>query len=142
MSQDDIEVARSAYAAFNRGDLAGALERIDPGIEWHMSDQFTREGRVFHGHDGVREVYRAFSENFDDFRTVPHDFISLHGRVVVPVRLCGREKGGGAMVEFELVQVWTSRSHRAIRLDVYTSIEQARAAIEAEGSAVSSASGD
>jgi ketosteroid isomerase-like protein len=132
VSQDDIEISRGAYAAFNRGDLAGALERIDPEIEWRMSDQFTRETRVFRGHDGVREVFRAFTENFDDFHTQPHDFISLDGRVVVPVRLSGREKGGGETVAFELVHVWKTRSHRAVRLDVFASLDEARAAIDAE----------
>jgi ketosteroid isomerase-like protein len=137
MAEEDrrnIEIAQAAYSAFNRGDLVSALEGLDPEIEWHMWDRFTRKSRVFHGHAGVREVFQTFAENFDDFRTEPHDFIGLAGRVVVPVRLSGRPKGGGERVEFELVQVWSTRSHRAVRLDVYGSLEEAREAMEAADS--------
>ena len=130
----NIRMARTAYAAWNRGDLAGVLDGLDPEIEWHMWSGFTRTGRVFQGHDGVREVYRSFDEGFEDFHTAPHEFLVIHGRVVVPVTLSGVPRGGGERVSFELVQVWTVREDRAVRLDVHPTLEQARAAIEAEGS--------
>jgi ketosteroid isomerase-like protein len=125
---DDEELAREAYAAFNRGDMASILQRLDPDIEWRMSAMFSRDGRVFHGHDGVRAVFAIFEENFDDFRTEPLEYIPHDGRLVVPVRLHGREKGGGAPVEIDLVQVWTMRDGRAARLDVYLTKEEAFAA--------------
>lgn len=107
-----------AYSALNEGDIEGALESIHPEMEWHMSHRF-EEGRVFHGHDGVREVLGMFLGMFDDFRAVPKEFIDAGDKVVVRVRLGGRERQSGSDVAFDLVQVWTARDGKAARLDVY-----------------------
>ena len=133
MAEGDAELARQAYAAFNRGDLPGALSRLHPEIEWHMSLQFARGARVYRGHDGVREVFSTFAENFDDFRTEPLEVVDTGERLVVPVRMTGRQRGSGDPVEFELVQVWTTRDQLAVRLDVFASMEDAMAFVSGGG---------
>ena len=127
---ENVALAREAYDAFNRHDVDAVLERLDPGIEWRMHEQFTRVPRVYSGHDGVREVFDAFHENFDDFRTDPEEFIEVEDRLVVPVRMHGRQKGSGAPAEFRLVQVWTTRAGRATVLDVYSTKDEAFASLE------------
>lgn len=129
MPSEKASLAREAYDAFNRQDLEGVLERLDPEIQWRMHEQFTRAPRVFHGHEGVREVFDAFLESFDDFRTDPLEFIEADDRLVVPVRMSGRQKGSGDPVEFQLVQVWTTRDRLALALDVYSTKEEALSAV-------------
>ena len=34
MSQEDVEIVRSGYEAFARGDIEGVLEIMDPEVEW------------------------------------------------------------------------------------------------------------
>jgi len=40
MSQENVEVVRRAYVAFNEGDLGAALAAMDPDIEWNASEVF------------------------------------------------------------------------------------------------------
>lgn len=130
MSEAEVNTARMAYAAFNRGGVDAILDFLDPEIEWRMYEQFTRESRVYRGHSGAREVLNVFEENFDDFKAEPLEFIDVSDRVVVPVRLTGRAKGSGEEATFELVHVWTNRSSPgeavlASKLDVYSTKEEA-----------------
>lgn len=120
-----MELARAAYEAFNRRDLDAAFEVLDPEIEWHTSPRFIRGGRTFRGHDGVREVLDSFFATFDEFRTEPREFIDGGDKVIVPVRLLGRLRGTGEEMRFDLVQVWTVRDDRAVRLDVFESKAEA-----------------
>ena len=125
MSEENIQIARRAYAAFNAAGIDGILDFLDPEIEWRMWEQFAREPRIYRGHDGVREVLGVFRENFDDFAAEPTEFIDAGDHVVVPVRLTGKEKGSGGSSVFELVHVWTANGERAVRLDVYASRAEA-----------------
>jgi ketosteroid isomerase-like protein len=94
-----------------------------------MYERFARGPHVYHGHEGVREVNRVFEENLDDLGAEPHEFIDAGDAVVVPVRFYGKAKGTGEELSFELVHVWTARGERASRLDVYSSKEEALAAV-------------
>lgn len=129
MSEENIDIARRAYAAFNLAGIEGILDSLDPDIEWRTWERFVREPRVYRGHAGVREVLRIFTENFDDFSAEPLEFIDAGERVVVPVKLSGRAKGTGESASFELVHVWTVNGRRAGRLDVYSSKAEALEAV-------------
>src|SRR5581483_9027847 len=117
------------YAAFNRGDVDGALQHLDPAIEWRMSDVFSRGTRVFHGHEGVRQVLALFDETLENFRAEPLEVLDAREAVVAPVTISGRLRGSGEPVSYHLVQVWTMRDGRAVRLDVYRDLEEAWAAL-------------
>ena len=62
MGEAEIDLAGKAYAAFNRGDVDGALQHLHPEIAWNMHEAFARAPRTFLGHAGVREVWALFSE--------------------------------------------------------------------------------
>lgn len=123
-----MDLARKAYAAFNRGDVDAALAHLDPEIEWHMSDVFARSPRVFRGHEGVREVWAMFGESLEGFTAEPVRMHEAAGAILAEVRLSGRARGTRERVEFELVQAWTMRDGRATRLEVYATLADARTA--------------
>lgn len=118
MSSENVALARAAYEALARGEIDAALAPLDPEIEWHMSHRFG-SGRVFHGHAGVREVLAMFAERLEGFRAEPKEFIDGGEKVLVRVRLCGRDRSRGEDIAYDLVQVWTTRHGKAVRLDVY-----------------------
>jgi ketosteroid isomerase-like protein len=51
MSQENVETLRRGYEAFNRRDIDGALEGLDPEVEWPNM----LEGTIIRGHQAVRE---------------------------------------------------------------------------------------
>ena len=53
---------------------------------------------AYRGHDGMRRLSAAFSENFDDFRFEVHDIRDAQDRVVALVEMIGRIKHSAAEV--------------------------------------------
>lgn len=140
MANENVEIARRAYAAYNRSGIEGILGYLDPEIEWWMWEEFARGSRVFNGHEGVREVLTIFNENFDDFQVDPGEFIGADDeRIIVSVRLSGRAKGTGEEQTFDLFHLWTIRGGCAVRFDSYATREEALAAARAESTGPGSA---
>jgi hypothetical protein len=69
MSQENVEVVRSAYEAFARGDFETALELFHPDIEWHDPDR--PGGGTYHGHEGLIRNLEEWLEGWEEFRLVP-----------------------------------------------------------------------
>lgn len=133
MATDNVEIVRRGYRAFREDGVEGILQFLDPEIEWHMSAAFTRSPQTFHGHDGVREVFRFFNERIAELGADPHEFIDAGDRVIVPLRMHGRLRETGEPVAYELVQVWTGRDGKAIRLVTYPDRETAMAGADVAG---------
>lgn len=125
MEAENAEIVRRGYRAFEERGVEGILEFLDPEIEWHMSAVFTHTPQVFRGHDGVRDVFRFFDELIEDLGADPHEFIDAGDQVIVPVRMHGRLRANGEPVAYELVQVWSGRDGKAIRLVTYPDREAA-----------------
>lgn len=127
MAIDNVEIVRRGYEAFREDGVEGILPFLDPGIEWHMSAAFTQAPRVYYGHDGVRKVFAFFEERIQELGAEPHEFIDAGDRVIVPLRMSGRLRETGEPVAYELVQVWTGRDGKAIKLVTYPDTRTATA---------------
>src|SRR5262245_62636227 len=60
MSEENVELVRRAYDAFNRGDFEGWLAALDPDVEWDER-YIAPDAAVYRGHDGVRRWARKGS---------------------------------------------------------------------------------
>ena len=52
MSQENIEVVRRSFDAWNRGDLAAYLGCFDPEVEWTTTGRYVEAG-TYRGHEGL-----------------------------------------------------------------------------------------
>jgi uncharacterized protein len=118
VSQENVELARRGYDAFNRGDMEVAFELFDPEIEWSEGTDVP-EPQVYHGHDGVRRQQERFREAWESFSIEPEEFIEMGEQLVVIAKLVGRGKGSGVEVEARGAHVWTVRDGKAVRLEMY-----------------------
>ena len=115
MSQQDVQTIREGYEAFNRQDIPGVLERFDAQIEWFEPGGGHAPAGTFHGAQSVAEkVFSTVSQNFDDFRADPEQFIDSADHVVVVGRFRGRAKSG-AVLDAPFVHVWKMRNGKAER---------------------------
>ena len=64
MSQENVELARMAYEAFNRRDADALVDLCDPEVRFE-SLIAESEGQVYRGHAGVRAFLRQQDEAFD-----------------------------------------------------------------------------
>jgi uncharacterized protein len=124
MSEENADLARRAYAAFNTGGIAAIIEFLDPNIEW-SEGMDVPEPRVYRGHDGVRRQQEQFAQAWESLRLEPERFVDAGDRLVVIVRLVGRGKGSGVEVEHRAAHVWTVREGKATKLQMYMNPKEA-----------------
>jgi len=101
MSQEYVEIVRNAFRTFGADGIDAALSCVSPDVVWYPTDRWP-DGSAYRGHDGMRRLAAAFSENFDDFRYEVHDIRAAQERVVVLVDMIGRIKHSGAEVRQRL----------------------------------------
>ncbi len=129
MSQENIEVVRSLYAALNRGDREAALGFADPDIEVDAS-RLVFNPTTYVGMDGLRRMADARDEVWEEFRYEVIDFREAGDRVVVVERLIGKGKGSGVEVDRVYAAIWTVRDGRVVRMEIgYTDPAEALAAV-------------
>jgi len=93
MSQENVEVVRGSYQAFNENGLAGASEFWDPEIVWH-TDPMVPEPGVYTGFDTVRTYLEGFTRAIGTWHIDPQELIDLGGDEVLSVlRVGGRPLG-------------------------------------------------
>jgi ketosteroid isomerase-like protein len=128
MSHENVEIVQRSCEAFDRGDYEEAMSALDPEIEYDLSH--FPEGRVYHGHDGVREAFRTWLGAFDDYRQEREIIDAGDDEVVVVVHEYGRGKTSGAEVVRITHGLWFMRKGKAVRIEFHPSRE---AALEAAG---------
>ena len=101
MSQQNVEVVRHAFDAFGGEGIEAALSFCSHDVVWYPTDRWLDDS-AYRGHDGMRRLAAAFSENFDDFRYDVYDIRDAQDRAVVLVDMIGRIKHSSAEVSQRL----------------------------------------
>ncbi len=127
MSKENLEIARRAFTAFSDGDVAASLQDMDPDVVLHVHQ--AGQG-VYRGHEGVVKSLVDWTEDFDDFKVVPEEFLDNGDYVVVRTRQTGRGKSSGAPIEGLAWFVCQMREGKTVRMHVFTT---EREALEAAG---------
>jgi ketosteroid isomerase-like protein len=101
VSQKNVEIVRNAFQTFSAKGIDAALSCFSPDVVWYPTDRWL-DGSAYRGHDGMRSLAAAFSENFDDFRYDVHDIRDAQDGVVALVDMTGRIKHSGSEVSQRL----------------------------------------
>jgi ketosteroid isomerase-like protein len=96
MSQENVEIVRSIYAAWERGDFA-RTEWAHPEIEFVATGGF--EAGSWTGLAGMAQAWRDWLAAFEEYRVEVEEYRALDGeRVLVLMLHCGRGKASGLEV--------------------------------------------
>ena len=117
MSQENVEIVKAWYDAFNRDDWDAMLKDAAPGFEYDFSRAVGPWRGVF-GLDQARRLWEEFAASWESFRVEPHEFIEVGDHVVVPGtgHLVGRD---GIEVEVRVTFVYTIRDGAIERITMY-----------------------
>ena len=117
MSQENVEIVKAWYDAFNREDWDAMIKDAAPGFELDFSRAIGPWRGVF-GPDQARRVLEEMRETFESARLEPHEFIEAGDLVVVPSTMHGQGRGGIEVVA-RTTFVWTIRNGAVERVTMY-----------------------
>ena len=117
MSEQDVNTMRTAYEAFNRGDIPGVMEALDPQIEWNEPGGGRAPQGTFSGAETVaNDVFATVPENFDEFEAQPETVIDAGEHLVVVGTFRGKSKAGRQM-QARYAHVWRMRDGKAVSFE-------------------------
>jgi ketosteroid isomerase-like protein len=97
MSEENLEVVRRTFEAFQRGGPEAMLVELfsDDVITYrHEPDRATLYGKA-----GFRDAVADWTEDFSEWQVLPQDFTGLGERVLVRVLQVAQGKSSGVRVE-------------------------------------------
>jgi ketosteroid isomerase-like protein len=101
VSQENVETVRNAFQTFSAKGIDAAPSCFSPDVVWYPTDRWLDDS-AYRGHEGIRSLVAAFSENFDDFRYDVHDVRDAQDGVVALVDMIGGIKRSGSEVSQRL----------------------------------------
>jgi ketosteroid isomerase-like protein len=134
MSQQNVEIVRSAYEALNAGKPDYSI--FDPALIYHpRADEPDPSAHV--GRDAFERLLDGFLESFRDLRVDVLEVIDAGDRVIASTRIHGRGAASGASVEDAYVNVYRLRDGLVVEGWEYRTEQEALEAVglaEAEDS--------
>jgi ketosteroid isomerase-like protein len=133
MSQENVEIVRTAYAAMSARDFDALTKVTDSDWVFDFSRAIGPQRGVYRGHQEIAQFGAATEEAFEKFELLPIKFLVGSANQIV-VRHHLSAKGPGSGLELDRVPnatlVWELRDGKVIRTTLYNSRAEA---LEAAG---------
>ena len=131
MSEENVEIVRNAFAAFERGDIEGVLRLCDEDIVITQPPDLPGVSPEQRGHRGVLEALAIWPEQWDEYRIeLLRVDAAPGGKVFVAQRSSGRRKQSGVEVNMDFSFVFTVHEGKISEWRLFMQEEQA---VEAAG---------
>jgi len=129
LSEQQVTVARAAFEAWNRGDLAALLSLWSEEAEFYPL-RAQLEGRPYDGHEGLRRFVAELAEEWRDVRFEIDELRDAGEHVVGSGRFLGRGRTSGLDLNVPLGVVGTVRNGRIVYARMFSDPAQALEAAE------------
>ncbi len=118
-----IETIAAGMEAWNRHDIDGVMQMIEPDAEYVPIEQSVMPR--FTGPEGMRQFFNASMEVWEEFLFIPVAFVPIGDAVLVELDVKGTARGSGIVIEEHWAHVYTQRDGRLVRFHAYRSPEEA-----------------
>jgi ketosteroid isomerase-like protein len=100
MSEENVEVVRRQFEAFEQGGLDAVAEFWHPDIDWRAVEGAADDVGIIRGRDRLRRYYEGWIEVFDQLHAEVGEVIyEAEERVAVVVHNSGRGRSSGVPTE-------------------------------------------
>jgi len=131
MSQENVELCKRAFRVFERLDVEGGLEYLDPEIVFQSAIVSSAEGNSYRGHDGLRRWAAEAESAFAELRTVADEWRDLGSdHVLMLGRVYARGRESGADVDAPVAFLCTLRDAKLAHVTGFLNHDEA---LEAAG---------
>ena len=128
MSQENIEIVRSIYEAFNRRDWDAAFRDQRSDVE--LTTPPGPQGGTYRGRQECQAFWEEMLSAFEGTATEPEELVDRDDQVAAVVRVRARPKGTTAEIEIRNGHLWAFRDGKATSIRVFPEPEKA---LEAAG---------
>jgi ketosteroid isomerase-like protein len=130
VSQENVEVVRRVFEAWNAGDIDALVASHAVGVEVQTDPRF-REVGTLAGRDEARRWYEGVREAWEEGGVaVPGEFRSVADRVLVRCRWGGRGKASGIDTYIDVYCVASVRFGAVRRVEYYFDRAEALESVE------------
>jgi ketosteroid isomerase-like protein len=110
MSEENINLVKSAYDCFNRGDIQGVLDLMTDDVSWVTPNV---DGAPFYGakkgKDGALEFFQGLGSSEEPEAFEQYEYFSGGDKVVVTGRWAATVRATGRRWDSRLVHVFSVR---------------------------------
>lgn len=129
MSQENVDIVRRIFEAFNSEDIELILSLTHADFELEVPPALSAEPDIYHGHEGMRRYWESFKDAMDEIRIRPEDLRDAGEDVVAAIHLSAKGRRTAIAVEQRSVGVWTISDGKVIRIRSYASRAEALEAV-------------
>ena len=126
MSQANISLVQSLYAAFGRGEIATIVNASASGIVWEEVGRPAdypafgiRKGRA-----GVQDFFKTVAETVDFTEFSPREFYAAEDKVFVLGHYAAKMKKTGRIIDADWVHIFTIRGGEVTQFREFTDTAQ------------------
>ncbi len=116
MSQENIQIVRSAFDAYERGDVAQIVALMSDDLVTHRIEP---ENAVYHGKQGFFEATADWTEDFEEWTAVAEEFVDAGDAVLVRVHQTALGEASGVPVESDFWFLFEMDEGKVVRLSFH-----------------------
>jgi ketosteroid isomerase-like protein len=128
VSQENVEVVRRAFVAWNAGDLEGVGDLLTAETEF-IPLRSQLEGAAYQGPEGMRQFARDAAEEWEFLRISPDEFHDLGDRVLLLGHFDAQARGSGMHIRFPVGWVARLSGGKIVHLRTYSDQQEALEAV-------------
>jgi ketosteroid isomerase-like protein len=117
MSQENVEIVRRGFEAFQRGGPEGLLDLFTDDVVTYRADP---DKSTFDGKAGFRAATADWTEDFSEWHVLPQEFTDLGERVLVRVLQIAQGRSSGVRVEEDYWFLFELTDSRVSKLSFYS----------------------
>jgi ketosteroid isomerase-like protein len=117
MSQENVEIVRQGFQAFERGELDAILDLFTDDIITYRADP---DRATFDGKAGFRDAAADWTEDFSEWQVLPKEFTDLGERVLVRVLQIAQGRSSGVRVEEDYWFLFELTGSKVSKLSFYS----------------------
>jgi ketosteroid isomerase-like protein len=121
VSPENVEIVRRGFAAFAAEGVEGVIPYFTEDVVISSIPEWPDDPE-YHGHEGVRRLFRQWAENFDDFALELRELRDGGDAVLARLELTGQTKRAALPMTMEIGAVYSGlRDGRVAHLRLFSS---------------------
>ena len=133
-SDSDLELIKQGFENMeSQGWEKALLPLLAEDFEFTTPPGMATEPDTYRGKEGLRRYFESFYEVMEEIHFKPHGFRRVGEWIVVPCTLTARGRATGLEADQDAVLAWKLRDGKAVRIEVFPSLEDALGALDPGG---------